>query len=262
MSDSSVTQTILKSTAQFLELTTDFDNSYGTKTFFKNMSLSDIWEFIIKDVPPDIRYFSDTTTKLIDSIIKHRLNRGFKERKKIWTNDRTADAAALGKLNSLRLMRDDIRNGKGLINPISVFILPNGVAVLHPGETRMMMADIYKDPMPTILTTYVDNDVTLIFDEIEKIDYQFENKVLEFKSGLSNSKLLSSQFDKAMKLFDKDVSPVMIKEVTDYYNNAVAAYHSPYDMDPPVLIEVCDDKILINEDILAINKDDVWKIVL
>lgn len=261
MNEFTVKQTILESTEQFLELTTDFDNCHRTNTFFKNMSLSDIWEYIIKHVPPDIRYFSTTTAELTDSIIKHRLNRGFKERTKIWTNDRTADESALGKLNALRMMREDIRSGKGLINPVSIFILPNGVAVMHPGETRMMMADIYKIPMPTILTTTIDTEISLLFKNIDQIDYQFENKMLEFKSGPSNSKYLSSQFDKSMRLFDKNSSPVMIKEVTDYFNINLIAYHSPYDMEPPALIELLGDKLLINEEILAIKKNDIWMIL-
>ena len=143
----------------FCELSKDFDQRFQTRTYIGFDSLANIKEKfpMLSDKP------KRPNELFVHGRIMHNIKLLFldKQKKVVKSEDfmvkdtrESPRPFELHFFNSVYRFLIDIRAGKGLYGPLSVSRFINGHRQIHPGSHRLIMSEVYKEPMMFVLTDY------------------------------------------------------------------------------------------------------------
>ena len=138
----------------FLRLCRDFDAGWNTKTYVGQLSLQEIYDTF----PEKFTHAAKRSEDYVHLRIEDNIRRAFHDFDR--TEFTNADYRKKGGdveihfFNSMYRFVVDIRAGKGLYGPVSITRFKDGNHVIHPGQHRMVMKDVYTKPMYFVLTDY------------------------------------------------------------------------------------------------------------
>ena len=229
-------QSKLTSYEQFVELSNDFDRRVGTKTVWTKLTMFDIFEKIL----------GEDSWWDIDYQIQKWVDRAFSIKTEFTQDDLDIHQSPIGKMNSIYLMLNDIKNGK----------IP-----IHPGATRLILADVYNKPVDICITDY-NNNVRKRFPNIkfwEVEDYYFDfsdgmHELHEDWTWTGHCPTYADATDVDVQI--KQISTYMIPTTNDF------SFHHPRDITTTRKFCLKDNCITINDMPIAKKIDNLWKIVL
>ena len=242
--------TQLTSYEQFVELSNKFDKEIGTKTFWCRIPMKNIYSDIL---------FEDSCWD-IDYQIKKWEN-VFSIKQEFYQDDLDIPQSQIGKMNSIWLMLNDLKNNKKFYSPITMSLFKNGNKPIHPGTTRLILTDVYDYPVDLCITDYIGNIrekyTGIKFFDVEDYFYDFSNGLHELHEDITSSgwcpTYASNTDEKDLRI--KQISTYM-QPTTDMFN-----YHHPRQAETHRKYCLKDNIISVNDMPIAIKKDNIWQIV-
>jgi len=244
-------RTKLTSYEQFVELSNDFDQRVGTKTVWSKLTMFDIFEKIL----------GEDSWWDIDYQIQKWVDNAFSIKTEFTQDDQDIPQSPLGKMNSVYLTLNDIKNGKNFYSPITLSLFKNGKIPIHPGSTRLILADVYNKPIDLCITDYNNNfrkrfpDVEFL--EVEDYYFDFSDEMHELHEDWTwtgHCPTYANMTDDDVQI--KQISTYMIPTTDDF------SFHHPRDVTITRWFRLNNDCITVNDMPIAKKIDNVWKIVL
>jgi hypothetical protein len=230
----------VKDYQHFVELTNEFDNFHGTKTYISFLTLAEI-----------SKTFTDDNS---DMYLSRLINSLFADSNVVLSNEAWLNDSHIGKLNALSKIIDDIKTGVGITSPVSLSWFGKMNIAIHPGGTRLMVAELYNKPVPVVITDFVgkfkkkfpvecispqDTEVA----EVVGMNFAVDSTALSDSPGVYRRSAPANTF---------------FKELTDH----CPFYANPTKADPPVRYEITNDKLLIDGVCYACYNKEKWKLTL
>jgi hypothetical protein len=138
----------------FLRLCRDFDAGFNTKTYVGHLSLQEIFDAF----PEKFTHVTKKSEDYVHLRIEDNIRRAFTnfDRREFTNVDyrKKGGDVEIHFFNSMYRFVVDIRAGKGLYGPVSITRFRDGKHVIHPGQHRIVMKDVYHEPMYFVLTDY------------------------------------------------------------------------------------------------------------
>lgn len=231
----------IKTYKQFVNLTNEFDDFYNTKTYISFLTLKEINNIFVNNN--------------IHSHLSKLFNNLFADKCMIFSNEPWLNDSHIGKFNALSKIIDDIRAGVGITSPVSVSRFKNLNTAVHPGTTRLLLAELYNEKIPVIITDYI-RDFPTAFANI--------HCTLVKDTHVSNVIGMDFTID-STALFDspityRKVAPLntVFKELTDHCN----FYAKPTCANPPRKYELKNNKFYIDNTCYAHYNNDSWRLII
>jgi len=243
-------ETKIRDYQHFIELSHDFDQRWNTTTRWCSITMNDINQKILKeDTWWDVDYNIRKWEKVFD------IKSNFRH------DDLDIPQGPLGKMNSIWLMLNDIKNGQDFYSPICMSLFQNGNKPIHPGGTRMILADVYTDPVHLCVTDYNNNleteypDITWYTVDDYYFDFSHLHELYEDTTTDGNCRTYTQEA-LGERIRIKQICTYMMP-TTDTFN-----YHAPRTAETPRYFKLENDIISINDMPLAKKTDGIWNIVL
>lgn len=247
---------IIENTNHLIELHRDFDRKHNTKSFFANLTLQEIWDHFLGKSDKDIIWYANNAKEFSHQIIKFKQDDLFKNGSISYSDDSWVDESMIGKIHSMYLMKREILSGQKLRDPMCISVFNNGNCPVHPGGTRMNWTSLYHHTLPVIVTEY---DVPSNLDKlspIEEIDFDFNGKNFSFMIGNSITDSGWASYRKAANGDD-----ITYRQVQNIQQDYIPFLH-PQQMQTRIKFERKDDKLFIDDYLLAEKIDGLWGITL
>lgn len=241
----------------FVFLSRQFDKKYQTCTYYIKLTLEDVWQNFLLPSKKDIRWWAKTSKEYNHQILSRKINEIFDEETIKFSLKHNLPEDKIGKIYSMFLMKKDIIEGKGLIDPICVSVFNNGNNPIHPGGTRLNFANIYKEPMHVIVTEYK-RKLNLPYLPLEEFSFDFENSNFFFMVG--NSIKDKDKWISYRKAAENN--NVTFKQIQNIHKDYQKFLH-PNTNENNIKFELYKENLFVNDTLLAIkNKNNMWEITL
>lgn len=231
----------IKTYRQFVDLTNEFDNFYNTKTYISFLTLKEINNIFVNN------NIHDHLNKLFNNL--------FADKCTVFSNEPWLNDSHIGKFNALSKIIDDIRAGVGITSPVSVSRFKNLNTAMHPGTTRLLLAELYNERIPVIITDFV-GDFLEKFDNIQCTSANDSHvpNVIGMDFTIDSTALFDSPstYRKAAPL------NTVFKELTDHCD----FYAKPTCANPPRKYELKSNKFYIDNTYYACYNNNSWRLIV
>ena len=236
----------INSRKEFLKFNKRFAKNYGAYTNFLRTDLNSLVMFILNY---DVKILNNY-------VISKWVNELFAEQNEVYTNDPNANTSYVGKINSIYMIKQSIKNNQKFYSPISLSVLSNGLKKIHPGATRLMLADVYPWPVDIVATTYPRADFPKTFQKINFSDLNVD--FFNGSSAIFYGYTDDPEMNKSFRL--PEISPpVMTKQIMDHRSDA-HKFHQPQTVDPPRIITFDGESIFVDSDRVCRKINDEWTV--
>lgn len=249
---------MIASKQKFAELTAKFDRAHGTQTYVANITLKEIWDHFVAKNDFRKRWLVQTTQEFTDKIIEMRANQIFAQKDVVYTNDPEYDFKIHGHYNSMYMLRNEIRNKKGLICPISLSKNKEGDFIIHPGTTRMLFADVYHEKIPVVITNYHSEKIEhpLISQNMNDIHFNFAKTPV----------FLIQFYHNTIPIYDgvhRNFKPYAVKELISLHTKD-PNFTKSNTLDKPRKFVISKDRqqIYIDDELMFKKTDGTWRIII
>ena len=250
----------IENNEHFFDLTEEFDKKYSTNTFLVEQTLQEMWNCYYETSNKDLIWWANSSSDYTNKILTSRIEQTFcqAERNIVYSNDEDITNGMIAKIVSMSLMQNDLENGKKFNDPICVSLYNNGENPVHPGGSRMNWAGFTHDPLEVLLTVYnkrtPPKNVKLKSYRDLKIDLSRKGFVFMIGNSLIDTQWITN----TKAAFGKDI---MFKQIQNAGENA-QIFLNPKKANPPIKIELQSDSLLVNDKVLALRDNGIWRLVL
>ncbi len=232
--------TKIESYQHFVDLSNQFDRYYKTKTYISFLTLTEINKIFLQINP--------------HMYLSHLINELFKKNKIVYSNEPWLNDSHIGKLNALSKIITDIRSGIGITSPISMGWFNTAKVAMHPGNTRLLLHELYHKQIPVVITDHNGNFLKKYSVKCFNLSEVETDTVIGLDFSVDNTSLPDSS-----GTYRKIAPPnTTFKELTDH----CPFYSSPTLADPPRCYEVKDKKVYIDGTCYAVYSKKKWKLIL
>jgi len=156
MQDHIVKDIEIKSHLDFVQTTNFFDIAYGSTTYVGYDTISTMLKKFPLDSANDFNLNEhNAITQNINYVFSHFNIFDIKNYQDF------KDKRAIRFFNHIYCLLCDIKQGKPLISPFSITRYPNGQNFLHPGAKRILLHNVYHDPIKYIVTDFTHNPLKI-----------------------------------------------------------------------------------------------------
>jgi hypothetical protein len=213
----------IKDYNHFVELTRQFDSTYGTKTYMIRMTLKEI---------------NDTF-----------LHRDHKTMKEQYTNQHHSTPNY--KLYSFYKMIQDLNNGEPIKHPVNLHYFGKDKVGIHPGNTRIMFDDYYDGIMDVIMTDYI--------GDLYKV---YPNKYIALEDAYFDTDELTMLFSRCEHDTPKSICPGSIRKMISRPTEIKQCVHLQSGVEwanpPKHNIVNTGDKVFLDDYLVMYKEHDEW----
>lgn len=244
----------------FCELSKDFDERFGTRTYIGYDTLRNIkTTFPMLSNKPQRTEDMEIHGRIMYNIKLLFLNHDRKECRsedyQVLDTKESPRPYELHFFNSLYRFIIDIRDGKGLYGPLSVSRFQNGHCQIHPGSHRLFMSAVYHEPMMFVLTDYNIKRDLVKTKKVGKLLYP-EDTDFDWRRGRWNLREMNYN-DVYWQSTHREKK---YKDIIDQLmNDDEHSFHKPELADRHYVWK--DNKILVNDLVVCEMIDNKWRIV-
>lgn len=238
--------TNLKGYKKFL---TRMKKQHGVKTVHLRTSLKTVSNYV-SSIP-------NTITN--NFVIKKCITNLFSDTNIVYSNDPGINTSAIGKLNTLFILKTDLLEGKKFYSPLSLTHLPDNTRILHPGNSRLMIADLYPWPVDIVCSYYSKRfHIPQGFEKINIEDFSVDifDSTYYMLYGFTND----LNMNKSYRIPELQ-PPVMTKQIVDHKEDRDRhSFHHPELIDPPRRYEFDGESICVDGYVVCRLIDSVWQV--
>jgi hypothetical protein len=223
---------------QFVDLANQFDSFYQTKTYITYLTLKEINDNFVN--------------RNIYNYLKHLIDNLFFSSHVVYSSDPWLNDGHIGKINAISKIIDDIRCGTGITTPMSMSWFGKGRYGVHPGTTRILLADVYKEKIPLVITDHTNKfkQKHKWLDLVEP-NQIFEKSVIGMKFAIDNTKLSDSP-----RVYRDVAKNTVFKELNDHND----FYAKPTLANPPREYKLEDNKLYVDSICYACYTNKQWNL--